>query len=167
MKDNRGEILDSPNQSIRRSEDQPLSLICLIDPPDEPSIRSIRWQFSKDGHTYTDIRDRGDTHADARGNELIISSVKKYDRGYYRCTLNDISFEILLRVKGRYFFRKKIINFIFWFILDRLAALWPFIGIISVVLVLVIIILIFEKRQKLNKKSITSDDDEQDQASDL
>ncbi|CAF3756401.1 unnamed protein product [Rotaria sp. Silwood1] len=48
---------------------------------------------------------------------------------------------------------------------DRLAALWPFIGIVSVVLVLVIIILIFEKRQKSNKKN-SSDDDEQDQAND-
>ncbi|CAF5046245.1 unnamed protein product, partial [Rotaria socialis] len=50
-------------------------------------------------------------------------------------------------------------------LLDRLAALWPFIGIVSVVIVLVIIILIFEKRQKSNKKSST-DDDDQDQAND-
>jgi len=54
----------------------------------------------------------------------------------------------------------------FLFLLDRLAALWPFIGIVVVVLVLVIIILIFEKRQKSNKKSTTTDDDEQDRASD-
>ncbi len=52
------------------------------------------------------------------------------------------------------------------FLLDRLAALWPFIGIVCVVLVLVIIILIFEKRQKSNKKSATTDDDEHDRASD-
>ncbi len=50
--------------------------------------------------------------------------------------------------------------------IDRLAALWPFIGIVSIVLVLVIIILIFEKRQKTNKKSSPTDDDEQDRASD-
>ena len=49
---------------------------------------------------------------------------------------------------------------------DRLAALWPFIGIVSVVLVLVIVILIFEKRQKSAKKAAIHEDDEHDQATD-
>ena len=49
---------------------------------------------------------------------------------------------------------------------DKLAALWPFIGIVSIVLTLVIIIIIFEKRQKSNKKTASTDDDEQDRASD-
>ena len=51
-------------------------------------------------------------------------------------------------------------------VLDRLAALWPFIGIVSVVLVLVIVILIFEKRQKSAKKAAIHEDDEHDQATD-
>jgi hypothetical protein len=54
-------------------------------------------------------------------------------------------------------FRKLIC--ICFFYLDRLAALWPFLGIVGTVAVLVIVILIFEKRQKSAKKATADDDD--------
>ncbi len=34
------------------------------------------------------------------GNEIQIEAVKKAHRGFYRCTLNKVSFTVLLRVKG-------------------------------------------------------------------
>jgi hypothetical protein len=140
----KGELLESPHGSIRRSEDQKLNLKCLIEPANTQRDIKIDWLFSQDDQTFTKLPDDIRVHKD----EIQIDSVQKSHRGYYRCTLNDVSFTVLLRVK------------------DRLAALWPFVGILSVVLVLVIIILIFEKRQKSNKKTTTTDDDEHDHAND-
>ncbi|CAF3709959.1 unnamed protein product [Rotaria sp. Silwood1] len=138
------EKIDSTHGSIRRSEDKSVHLKCIIEPKqDNPNDINIQWKFSKDGHSFSSLP----SGINIIDNQLIIEKVKKNHNGYYHCSLNDVSFTVLLRVK------------------DRLAALWPFIGIVSVVLVLVIIILIFEKRQKSNKKN-SSDDDEQDQAND-
>jgi len=144
IEDNEGVVLETPHGSLRRSEDKPLTLKCLIEPSDQHNNNDVVWKFSKDEKTFITLPDG----IIQDGNAIHFSAVQKYHRGYYRCTLNKFSFTILLRVK------------------DRLAALWPFIGIVVVVLVLVIIILIFEKRQKSNKKSATTDDDEQDRASD-
>ncbi|CAF4886668.1 unnamed protein product, partial [Rotaria magnacalcarata] len=59
-----------------------------------------------------------------------------------------ISFTVLLRVK------------------DRLAPLWPFIGIVGTVALLVIVILIFEKRQKPARKAAGTEDEEHNRAKD-
>jgi uncharacterized membrane protein len=69
----------------------------------------------------------------------------------------------VLKVSEHSFIQRKPIVFV---CIDRLAALWPFIGIVSIVLILVIIIIIFEKREKSNKKNVSTDDDDQDRASD-
>jgi hypothetical protein len=53
-----------------------------------------------------------------------------------------------------------------YILVDQLAAFWPFIGIVSVVLALVLIILIYEKRQRLIRKAATTDDDDNDHAND-
>jgi len=132
--------------SIRRSEDESLSLQCLIDPESRTGY-PILWEFSKNDHSFVKLQNE-DEGVKIKGDKIEIDHVKKIHRGYYRCTLNKVSFTVLLRVK------------------DRLAALWPFIGIVCVVLILVIIIIIFEKRQKSNKKPNATDDDEQDQAND-
>ena len=51
--------------------------------------------------------------------------------------------------------------------LDRLAALWPFLGIVGVVLVLVIVILIAEARaKKTTRRPLGNDEDENDHAND-
>jgi len=142
--DNKGEILDTAHESLRRTEDQLLNLKCLIEPANTHRFNRIKWEFSKDDKKFSELPEGIRVHED----EIQIDTVKKFHRGYYRCTLNGVSFTVLLRVK------------------DRLAALWPFIGIVSIVLILVIIILIFERRQKSNKKTVQTDDDEQDQASD-
>jgi hypothetical protein len=51
-------------------------------------------------------------------------------------------------------------------LLDPFAALWPFLGIVSTVLVLVVIILIYEKRQKLARKAGVVEDEVNDNAND-
>jgi len=149
--DDKGVTSDAVHGSIRRTEDQLIRLKCLIEPENTQGNR-IQWEFSsKDEHHFGDLPDdiRPVDEMNRRvDDEIEINPIKKYHRGFYRCTLNGVSFTILLRVK------------------DRLAALWPFIGIVSIVLILVIIILIFERRQKSNKKTVQTDDDEQDQASD-
>ncbi|XP_017490242.1 PREDICTED: uncharacterized protein LOC108378455, partial [Rhagoletis zephyria] len=64
---------------------------------------------------------------------LTIAAVRREDRAYYVCKAHNevVSFNntILLRVK------------------DRLAALWPFIGIVCEVLILVLVIFVYEKRR--------------------
>jgi len=142
--DRPNEKVESAHGSVRRNEDESIQLKCIIDPADVTSRNGPQWQFSKDDKSFTDLP----AGVNVRNGEIVIDQVKKAQRGYYRCTLNDVEFTVLLRVK------------------DRLAALWPFIGIVGVVLVLVIVILIFEKRQKSNKKTTAKDDDEQDQAND-
>lgn len=141
------EKLDASHGSIRRIEDEALSLTCNIKPEQDTPRNSIplEWTYSANDDQYEPIAQDGITVV---GRELNIAHVKKAHRGYYRCTLNDVSFNVLLRVK------------------DRLAALWPFLGIVGIVLVLVILILIFERRQKSAKKVLTVDDDEQDQVDD-
>jgi hypothetical protein len=137
------EKIDSAQGSVRRNENDPITLRCIILP--EASNNNIRWEFSKDEKAFSEVP----SGVEIKDNEIKIDEIKKYHRGYYRCTLNDASFTILLRVK------------------DRFAALWPFLGIVGVLIVLVNIILIFEKRQKSNKKPVVNDDEEQDQTQDL
>ncbi|XP_077989304.1 neuroplastin-like [Glandiceps talaboti] len=76
---------------------------------------------------------------------LIVKKVVHEDRDLYICNATNparsISDECLLRVK------------------DRLAALWPFVGILCEVIVLIVVILICERRQK-SKQMQEYDDDE-------
>jgi len=146
IKTNRNkEYIDTALGSIRRNEGETVHFICSIDPkPDPTDPNQIKWQYVEGDNSFSDLPDG----AMVEDNAVVINRVEKAHRGYYRCTLNDVSFTVLLRVK------------------DRLAALWPFLGIVGVIVVLVIVILIFEKRQKSNKKPASTDDDEQDQAHD-
>ena len=58
----------------------------------------LEWSYSSDDVQYGPVRhDR----TNVVGQELTISRVKKFHRGYYRCTLNNVSFTVLLRVKGK------------------------------------------------------------------
>lgn len=50
--------------------------------------------------------------------------------------------------------------------IDRLAPLWPFLGIVGIVTILVVIILIFEKRKSAAKKARTLEDEERDRTKD-
>ncbi|CAF1168644.1 unnamed protein product [Adineta ricciae] len=142
--DRANEKLDSAHGSLRRNEEQSITLKCIVEPKNLSNGNIVEWRYSPDHHLYNDLPDG----VKIENNELVIEQVKKIHRGYYSCELNDVKFSVLLRVK------------------DRLAALWPFLGIVGIVVVLVAIILIFEKRQKSNKRAAATDDDDQDQAND-
>lgn len=66
-------------------------------------------------------------------SQLVIEQLEETDRAVYRCHLandiNDVNITIMVRVK------------------DKLAALWPFLGILAEVAVLCTIIFIYEKRR--------------------
>lgn len=93
------ESLESSHESIRRVEDQEVNLKCVIKPPpvgnDKP--QTIQWQYSRDDTEYSSITADG---VETQGDTLKIEKVKKSHRGYYQCTVNDVSFNVLLRVKG-------------------------------------------------------------------
>lgn len=160
--DDKNEVFDSSLDSLRRTEDHALNLKCIIAPENAAEEKQVEWEYSADNTQYAPIS----SDIQKLGAEMHIDSVQKSHRGYYRCKLNGITFTILLRVKGK----ERKTQTLHWLqslrFSDKLAALWPFLGIIGTVLVLVIIILIFEKRQKTNKKSNSNDEDDHDRASD-
>ena len=84
--------------------------------------------------------------------------MQKDHRGYYRCIYKNETITAVLRVKGLF----KIIDFFKTdlYQLDPYAALWPFIGIVSTVLVLITIILFYEHRQKVAKKAAAAANEE-------
>jgi hypothetical protein len=96
MEGDRGEKLEAAHGSIRRSEDQPLQLKCLIKPYSERDANRVLWEFSQDDKAFGGLPD-GITKT---GDSIQFDSVKKFHRGYYRCKLNNYSFTVLLRVKG-------------------------------------------------------------------
>lgn len=71
---------------------------CIVEPSSgKGRIADIKWEFSKDDESYSTLP----AGAVIQGrNRVIINSIEKYHRGYYRCTVNDVKFTVLLRVKG-------------------------------------------------------------------
>lgn len=85
---------------------------------------------------------------------LTIAAVRREDRAYYVCKAHNevVSFNntILLRVKGKGGGRGVYCTTCsksLFYLPDRLAALWPFIGIVCEVLILVLVIFVYEKRR--------------------
>ena len=82
---------------MRRNEDETVEFICLVDPqPDDTDANKIEWRYSKDGGSYSDLPDG----AVVENQVIKITKVVKAHRGHYQCSLNDVSFSVLLRVKG-------------------------------------------------------------------
>lgn len=101
IEDNAGERIDVQNGSLRRTEGQSLTLRCIVDSHSDNGEKSITWEYSKDGKHYGSL---DDSMVNANAAEIQIGSVQKYHRGYYRCVVNDISFAVLLRVKGKHIY---------------------------------------------------------------
>ena len=97
--DRKHEKLHSSPESVRRNQDEALRLTCVLLPA--PDLRDpsnvVQWEFSKNDDSFsTDLP----ANAVVDNNELTINPVKKIHRGYYRCALNNVTFTVLLRVKG-------------------------------------------------------------------
>jgi len=91
-----------------------------------------------------------DGEKDVKNSRLVIKSVQMNDRGYYFCdATNEVMTELGQVVTEKAYFRVK----------DKLAALWPFLGICAEVFVLCAIILIYEKRR--NKTEMEESDTDQ------
>jgi len=126
---------------VRRIVKERVKFDCVIEPKLNPSnkLQKRLWEYSADNVTY------GPLPAGVRRltrTRIVIEKLNKTHQGYYRCSLNNQSIIALLRVKDPY------------------AALWPFLGIVSTVLVLIVIILLFEKRQKDAKKKAAAQADD-------
>ena len=165
--DRKHEKFESTGESVRRTQKESIHLTCEVLPePDQndPPV-DVQWDFSFDGTSFSSLPD----NVVVNKTELIIDQISKSNRGYYRCTSNNVSFSVLLRVKGSLTIASKTrttscIYFCLW--LDRLAALWPFVGIVCTVIFCVFVILLIEKRQKAAKKALAAEDDTHDQAND-
>ena len=88
--------MDVAHESVRRSEDQLLSLTCAIEPSTPGDVNRIQWEYSVDDKEYGPLPGG----INKSGAKIDTDSVKKDYRGFYRCKINDVSFTVLLRVKG-------------------------------------------------------------------
>lgn len=96
---------------------------------------------------YEDERFKFSEYKNVENAKLTIEKANLTDRGYYSCIGSNDLMKTETRDKG--FVRVK----------DKLAALWPFLGICAEVFVLCAIILIYEKRR--NKTDLDESDTDQ------
>ena len=91
--------MDSSYESVRRTEDESISFKCNIAPsqPAQNKANGIQWKYSTDNDSFTQLPEGVRIVTD---DQISIDQVKKAHRGYYRCTLNNVPFTVLLRVKG-------------------------------------------------------------------
>jgi hypothetical protein len=129
METNRvAEKLSTDNTSVRRLQGESINFKCIIEPSQPNQVRKaqIRWRFSKNGEKFTKLPDGV---RNISGDEIAIERINKTHRGYYRCSLNTVSFSALLRVKGLfylliYFFTKKFLCIFIRSISSTLAISW-------------------------------------------
>lgn len=98
-----------------------------------------------------------ESEGDIEGNVLIIDPAERKDRGEYICEGRSAD-EILFKeiADGNHVTTKSFVR-----VKDKLAALWPFIGICSEVFLLCAIILFYEKR---HSKNVEVDDSDTEQS---
>jgi len=129
------EKLTAEQITIRRDNGASVHLTCRLTSHIDSSLIP-KWEFSPENDEFHDLP----SAILVQDNDLIIKSVEKQHRGYYRCSFenrNEKS-KVLLRMKNRY------------------AAWWPFVGIVIVVVICVTVVLAIEKRRKVAQKAAAS-----------
>lgn len=147
-------------------EGEPFSLDCVVLEGHDRGVGEIKWFIYTEKDASLDpppaqpidmaderIKIESKNNLTVLSSTLTISAVKPQDRNYYMCKVeNDVTSynnTILLRVKGiNWHFRASHFSPSFFPNQpDKLAALWPFLGIVAEVLILCIIIFVYEKKR--------------------
>jgi len=139
-------------ESISVVEGEKLHLVCAGKLPVSPGVK-ISWTFGDQNYTHSKGRVKivNDPERGIHGAILIVDNIEMNDRGDVSCRMSynwsdpvmehSSEAKTLLRVK------------------DKLAALWPFLGICAEVVVLCAIILVYEKKR--NKAELEESDTDQ------
>lgn len=135
-----------PNTGV--VEGEKLTINCVVHGKPTPDVY---WVIGEND-TYTESRDRVTLTANTAGvpnAALVIAEARREDRGEYRCVARNIASQDGEGDDAVTFVRVK----------DKLAALWPFLGICAEVFILCTIILVYEKRR--NKPELEESDTDQ------
>lgn len=128
-------------------EGERLKLHCSV--RGNPTPR-VTWSINNNMPINTsDSRIKFDDDKNVKGAILIIENVQMADRNNYTCNAQNLAMQAQSSVMGWSYVRVK----------DKLAALWPFLGICAEVAVLCTIILIYEKKR--NKTELDESDTDQ------
>lgn len=91
--------MDTGRTTIKRLEDETVHLKCILVPAqiDRTGRNRTQWSYSKNGVDFSELPTGVQNISE---NELAIDRIKKFHQGSYRCSFNDISSTVVLRVKG-------------------------------------------------------------------
>ncbi|BES91243.1 Immunoglobulin I-set domain [Nesidiocoris tenuis] len=124
---------------------QKITLECVTQGKPTPKIV---WRFGNETFTASSGRIKLlENDKKVPGAILQIDSAEMSDRGHYYCQVsNKASIDLNITIETSAYIRVK----------DKLAALWPFIGICAEVLVLCVIIFVYERKR--NKQELEESD---------
>ncbi|KAI1301861.1 Basigin [Halotydeus destructor] len=132
---NEGDSASKIDKSLNVVEGEGISLTCKVPPTNKDEGLKLSWLIGEDLDSLrpysSDVSNENNTVGITR---LVIAAADYEDRAYYVCRADNgvtapVDYSVLVRVK------------------DKLAALWPFLGIVGEVLILCTVIFIYEKRR--------------------
>ncbi|BHF84143.1 hypothetical protein SprV_0902729300 [Sparganum proliferum] len=127
-------------ETFRATEGHELKAVCR--PASVPLPSSVRWYKVDDSLGLEPVDSAPDYH-EIPGDTLLFTEVHKSDTGIYFCNVTGIggtdSAPAYIKVKS------------------RLAALWPFIGILAELIILLVTIIIYERHKAAKNKKAAED----------
>ncbi|KAL7054851.1 hypothetical protein AAHC03_024310 [Spirometra sp. Aus1] len=127
-------------ETFRATEGHELKAVCR--PASVPPPSSMRW-YKVDESLRLEPVDSAPDYQEIPGDTLLFTEVHKSDTGIYFCNVTGIggtdSAPAYIKVKS------------------RLAALWPFIGILAELIILLVTIIIYERHKAAKNKKAAED----------